>query len=318
MNFGMLSEPRALGPSRNNGLITLLAHALLPHTVTDMKYIFPDEGRQSLFLRELPKLGRVWIQRLRSSDMWKTRRDAYIKRAGVEAACADKFLEMHNLATKLGASTDTKWEDRLQLYTVFATAASDFHTKLRKGCTAETQASMLQLLASDTEAIVEATEPDVERAKLVVSVLAQCTVKQATDLQTKVTAKLQEWLASAIGGSLVRACQGLITDGSGASADSVAAALGSLTSTDMLTGHKDVVANMLLKSFEMVTGLPDTVTWKGLRAIWDKARCWDETVLSKDMAQMCENFYKAAQVYADVGEVVEALSSTLSTPGLCR
>jgi len=168
-----------------------------------MRYLLPEEGRQSMLVRDIPKHGKIMLTKARASKLWQSRRAAYLQRAAVEAEHGDELLDAHwdgvalkeSLARAQAEGTptscDISHEKRCAMYRLFHQNAKRWHGLFRKKCSEELQQALVAGLTLDTVSLK--TEGSVELGKLYRETLALCSVDGAKELQNGVVEVLRTW-----------------------------------------------------------------------------------------------------------------------------
>ena len=183
--------------------------------VTDVRYLFPDDGKTSLLVRRAGKYGRQIQSKVRESNFFKTKKDAYNKKAGIEAQLGQPLLDLHMQVEAAAAqdavpdATPASYDD---FYVSFAENATMWQQSFRKGCTLELQTNLLKLMRQDVKLFGSAGKSDLEKIRLLYNALCLFSLPDADQLRQEVSGLLHEWQGAASKSSILKAAQNINTN----------------------------------------------------------------------------------------------------------
>lgn len=159
-----------------------------------------------MLIRQVKNIGKLLLHKVRSSPMWESRRDSYLKRAPVEAADGGSLLEEHWKVIRLStaiAPTETEaaeklMDDKLASYRTFAANCAHWQKVFRKGCTLEMHAALLMMLSHDVSVLVGGDSPaNLPVACLLRDALALISLPKAAEVRTRFMDVISQWQSEA-------------------------------------------------------------------------------------------------------------------------
>ena len=253
------------------GLVAMLSPVpgLLGSLPSDVKYIFPDEGRSSMIVRDVPKIGKIWVAKMRESAFWSATREACLKKAGKEATSGQPCLACHLLAQRLGLEKETSYDDRSELYEAFAAGAAEWKKCFRKGVTSEVQAVLERFLKIDVADVTkDMTTRSVDEASLLLSVIGLCDGNVGALKQDLVRA-LTHWQDSAQRNDVATCSAEFMTTPSISNLVLLKSAVQSCRSKVLPSKEAVLLEQVAQASFRLIVQTPDVATWGDLIELWD-------------------------------------------------
>jgi hypothetical protein len=271
--------------------------------VCDVKYLYPDEGRASTtFVRELGKVARVWVPSLREKQFWVTRREAFMKRAGIEAAEGAPCLEAYNTAKRLSDEKyESTLEERCDFYKQFSKDAADWKRKFRKGATADVQVAIVNLVKEDIKALAAGT-PQIPFATLVTEALTQCEAPEVADMKTTVLRHMSLWRESANRNEISSVSMSFLAAQTCGNVLSLATAFEACGAKILPTEVADQLHQAILKSFEFVSTV-QVGSWADMLMLWRLARTNIEAFANLG-EQMSVPLINTASAFEQTGRII--------------
>lgn len=281
--------------------------------IADVKYLFPEDGKSSLLVRQGGKQGRLIQAKVRESAFLKTKREAYMKKAGVEAQHGQPLLELHQRAAAAATADEgqdaTPSNDHEDLYSSFAANAGRWHQTFRRGCTVDLQHNLMKLLRQDVQRVVDSADPELDKARVYHDALALFTVPGADALRQSVSGVLSQWQEAASRSSILSAARAIHN----------AEHMGTKTQEFHDALEKSEEANLtpedaptILQAFASCVlwlRLPESQTfWPRVHKLLQKALsvncCWLSGQSQQDCLNLCERSVRLFGCCADVQTTV--------------
>ena len=190
--------------------VPLLGGSRIDH----VKYLFPDDGKSSLFVRQAGKHGRQIQSKVRESGCLRGKKEAFAKKAGIEAQHGEPLLELHlraeAAASSLGVTDSTPTEPE-SMYQNFTENANWWHKSFRANCTRELQHNLVKLLQGDVQNVMDSTDPDLDKARLYYNTLLLITVVGAEELRQRISGVLSTWQEAASQATILQKAEALLS-----------------------------------------------------------------------------------------------------------
>jgi hypothetical protein len=284
--------------------------------------LIPDEGKSSMLIREVPKVGKVLMAKVKGSTSWMSRRDAFLQKAPQEAIGGQELLNLQeSFATVVSAMSDkTKdfdHEETMRLYKIFLDKVSTWHSdRFHKGCTLELQSLMMEVLWKDIDAVLDGavhdTDTSIERAMLIRDVLSFCTVKDSAAMRKEVVYALASWQASVQSRRLLTVVEAFVAakPPSPGQASDLSSVMASSRDSDLSAEDATAVVQALHASFEAVVESEPSI-WTHLVSVWDVV-IKNENLVEKavgddtDVFPVCRMFHEVLNPFVEFAGEMEA------------
>lgn len=185
----------------SRAIVSLCCHVpcLYKATLKDVEYLMP-ESKASTIGTDLPKVGRILLNRCKADQAWLKRKELYISKAGIEMSkgpmvqeMMQQVMELAKLQASGAGDKDRMLSIEVPLLSAFAAEHTGLVQALRPEATVPLQQELLKYLSAEHSSMEKTGEVDAERQTSWVRVLKAMSITSARPLFQSVQEGLLKW-----------------------------------------------------------------------------------------------------------------------------